>query len=42
VIDAEVIRARGNQLFEDIEGIRAKRIESGGDQTFRNIKSPKP
>ena len=39
-IDAEVIRAGGNQLFEAVEGIRAGRIEATGDQTFKGIKSP--
>ncbi len=39
-IDAETIRARGNQWFEDVEGIRAGLIESGGDQVFKGIKAP--
>jgi len=39
-LDADTIHARGDQLFEDIEGIRARLIESDGSQTFRGIKSP--
>lgn len=40
-IDANEIRATGNQLFKDIEGIRAGKIIAEGDQTFKSIKSPK-
>ena len=39
-IDVGTIRALGNQVFEDVEGLRADVIEAGGDQTFKGIKSP--
>lgn len=40
-IDVGVIRARGNQVFRDVDGIRAERIEADGDQTFEGIKQGK-
>jgi hypothetical protein len=39
-IDADTIRARGDQLFRDVQGIRARLIESDGNQTFEGIRSP--
>jgi len=39
-IDVGAIRALGNQVFEDVDGIRADVIEAGGDQTFKGIRSP--
>ncbi|PUB19171.1 hypothetical protein [Yoonia sediminilitoris] len=40
-LDAEAIRAEGNQVFKDIEGVRAKEIVAGGDQTFEGISTKK-
>ncbi|MEM8591015.1 MAG: hypothetical protein AAGF13_00665 [Pseudomonadota bacterium] len=40
-LDAKTIRAAGDQVFEDIEGIRADEIVSGGAQTFKGLTSPK-
>lgn len=38
-LEADEIRARGNQIFRGVEGIRAEKIMSDtGDQTFENIK----
>ncbi|MEM9798604.1 MAG: hypothetical protein AAF919_19110 [Pseudomonadota bacterium] len=40
-IDVGEIRARGNQVFRDVDGIRADRIEADGDQTFEGIRRGK-
>lgn len=40
-LDVKEIRAQGNQLFRNIEGIRADKIISDGDQTFDGIKAGK-
>ena len=39
-IDAAEIRAQGNQLFRNVDGIRADTIEAAGDQTFDGITAP--
>ena len=41
-IDADAIRAKGNQLFRNVQGgIRAGTIEAGGDQIFEDITAGK-
>ena len=40
-IDANMIRAKGNQLFRNVQGIRAGTIEADGDQIFEDITAGK-